>query len=318
MVFNGDFGTHAADFSGEHEAVFENILGNHGVAVRDRGEQHELRLQIGGETRMRQRLNIGGQKRTLARNRDGIVAHIDRAAHGGKLHKRHAQEARIDAANGNGTARKRAAHEESARFNAVANRGMLARMQAGKLHAIDDDFSRAGARNASTHRIEHVRKVFDFRLASRVLDNRLALSRHGAHHGIFRGAHAGEIESDVRTVQAVGRACFDIAVVGMEMNAKRLHANHMHVDFASAQVATARHGNASLAETSHQGAENRNGCAHLRNELIRRFPCINASSVNMQRVTIAASAAAKSLDNLRHNHNVGNKRHVMNGAFALA
>ena len=38
----------------------------------------------------------------------------------------------------------------------------------------------------------------------------------------------------------------------------------------------------------------------------------------MQRVAIAANAAAKSLDNLRHNHNVGNKRHVMNGAFALA
>ena len=60
MVFNGDFGTHAADFSGEHEAIFENILGNHGVAVRDRSEQHELRLQIGGEAWMRQRLNIGG------------------------------------------------------------------------------------------------------------------------------------------------------------------------------------------------------------------------------------------------------------------
>ena len=195
---------------------------------------------------------------------------------------------------------------------------MLARLQAGKLHAVDDDLGRASARNASAHGIEHVRKVFDFGLTSSVFDNGLALRRHGAHHSIFRGAHAGEIERDVRAVQPIGRACFDIAVIGMEMNAERLHAYHMHIDFTSAQVATARHGNASLAETSHQGAKNRNGCAHLRHELIRRFPCINASSVNMQRVAIAANAAAKGLDDLRHNHNVGNKRHVMNGALALA
>ena len=67
MVLNGDLGAHAANFSGEHEAVFENILGNHGIAACNRGEQHELRLQIGGKPRMRQRLNIGRQKRLYAK-----------------------------------------------------------------------------------------------------------------------------------------------------------------------------------------------------------------------------------------------------------
>ena len=62
MVLDGDVRAHAHELAGEHEPVLEHVLGDDGHAVGERGQQHELRLQVGREARMRQGLNIDGNK----------------------------------------------------------------------------------------------------------------------------------------------------------------------------------------------------------------------------------------------------------------
>ena len=112
MIVDGDVSPHTPELRGEHEAVLEHVLGDHRRAVGQSGEQHELSLEIRGETGVRQRLDIGRTQGALAGDTQPIGARLDLAAHGAKLHDRHAQISGVDAVNRHGAARQGAAHQK--------------------------------------------------------------------------------------------------------------------------------------------------------------------------------------------------------------
>ena len=45
-----DVGAHTGQFRHMHETIFKDRLGDHGGPLSDRHQDHELRLQVGGET----------------------------------------------------------------------------------------------------------------------------------------------------------------------------------------------------------------------------------------------------------------------------
>ena len=163
-------------------------------------------------------------------------------------------------------------------------------MQRRQRDALDDNRGRSGAAHPGSHSIEHIGKVLDLRFTGGVFNHRFAFGRNRAHHGIFRSSDTWKIECDIGAVQTVGSGCLDIAVVCFKMNPERLHADHMHVDFAGPQIAAARHSNASFAETSHERTENGNGSSHFGHELIRRFPSINRCRIYSERMAVARYA----------------------------
>ena len=65
MILDSDIGSHADKLACKHEAVLEHVLGDDRYALRARGQQHELRLKVGGKPGMRQRLQVDGSQRRV-------------------------------------------------------------------------------------------------------------------------------------------------------------------------------------------------------------------------------------------------------------
>ena len=169
---------------------------------------------------------------------------------------------------------------------------MLARVQRRQRNAFDDDCGRAGATHPGPHGVEHIGKVFNLGFASSVFNHRFAFGRDRAHHGVFRSSDAWKIERDIGAVQTVGSGCLDVAVICLEVNPERLHADHVHVNLTGSQIAAARHSNTSFAEAGHKRAKDRNRSSHFGYEFIRRFPGINRCRIYDKRMAVARYARA--------------------------
>ena len=59
-ALDGDVGPQPGQFRDVHEAVFEDGLADHALALRHRHQRHELGLHIGGEARIGIGLDVHG------------------------------------------------------------------------------------------------------------------------------------------------------------------------------------------------------------------------------------------------------------------
>ena len=186
--------------------------------MRERGQHHVLRLQVGGKAGMRQSLDVGGQDVARALDGDALALAHHVAAHLLELLQGKHEVVRLHALDGQRPSRQGTCHEEGAGLDAVAAGAMPAgRVQLA--HAGDGDVGRTGAGHLGAHLVEEIGEVDDLGLAGGVAYARLALGGNGGHHQVFRRAHAGKLQQHLGTVQAVGRGGLDEAVVDVELDA---------------------------------------------------------------------------------------------------
>ena len=317
MIVDGDVGAHTRDLRSEHEAVLENVLRDDGIALGQRGEQHELRLKVRGEAGVRKSLNVHRLQRLAALDGDEVLACLHIAAHGTQLQDGHAQIVGLDALDGEGASQQSSAGQIGAGFDAVAHRGVLARVHDGQRHALDLDRRGAGAPDLGAHCVEHIRQILDLGLAGGIVDGGGALGHHGGHHRVLRGPHAGEFQHNAATMQPLGRGGDEVAMVHLEGDAQLLEPHQMHVDLAGADLAAAGHGNMGLPETAHQRAERGDARTHLADQLVRRLVFVDRGSVDDHIVALAADRSPQSLDDLAHNGDIGNDGHIVQRGLAL-
>ena len=119
-------------------------------------------------------------------------------------------------------------------------------------------------------------------------------------------------------MHAVGRGSVQIAVIVDEFDAQGLQHLQMKVDLAGADVAAAGHGNARMAETADERAQNRDARAHLGHKLVRGFVAGGLGGIDEQGFARALNRATQGADDLGHDVHVGDAGHVVQGGFALA
>ncbi len=156
-------------------------------------------------------------------------------------------------------------------------------------------------------------KIDDLRFARGVLHGGGALGRHGGHEQVLRGAHAGEVQHDVRAGQAVRRGGLQEAVVHHELHAQGLQPHEVHVDLAGADLAAARHGDARLAEPPDERAQHGDARAHLRHQLVGGLPLVHGAGVHHERVALALNARVQAAQHLGHDGDIRDERHVVDG-----
>ena len=160
------------------------------------------------------------------------------------------------------------ANHKGARFDAVGNDRMRRAVQL--LDTFDADDVRAGAADIGPHAVQIRRQVDDFRLFRRVFQDGLAFSQRSGHENVFRRADAGEIEVNLRPLQAVGNRRFDIAVFQIDDGAHGLKGLQMQVDRPSADGTAAGQGNLRPAFASQQRPHDQEGRPHAPHEVVRR------------------------------------------------
>ena len=98
------------------------------------------------------------------------------------------------------------------RLDTVGDDLVIRGMQVARLDAFDDQRRRADAGDLGTHADQERAQVGNLGLARSVVDHGTSLGMHCCRQDVFRGPDAGELERDLRAVQAIGPG-FDYAVL---------------------------------------------------------------------------------------------------------
>ena len=182
--------------------------------------------------------------------------------------------------------------------------------------ALDGDDRRARAGNARAHLVEHIGEVHDLGLAGGVVDNGGAAGLDRRHDQVLRGADARELQRDRGPLQPLRSRGVNIPMVGIELDAESLEAEDVHIDLASAQVATTGHGNLGTAKAAEQRTHDGSRGAHLGHELVRGLPRIDGRGVDGQRMLVNhLDNGTHALEHLAHNVHVRDVRHVLESRF---
>ena len=141
---------------------------------------------------------------------------------------------------------------------------------------------------------------------------------HGCHHEVLGRADALEIQNDLGANEPVGRGRVEVSVVYLELDAKRLEARDVHVELARPDLATARHGDDRASEARDERAENRDGGAHLGDELIGSPVRVEPARVYEKRVGVlpALHRRADGRKDIAHDIDIGYERHVFDARLA--
>ncbi len=209
----------------------------------------------------------------------------------------------------------RAGDDEGTRLDAVADHAVRDGMEL--LDALDLHDRGAGAGDLGAHLVQHVREVDDLGLAGSVVDDGRAAGADGSHDEVLGGADAGELKRHRGADKAVGRIGVDVAVVGIELHPKRLETEDMHVDLARAEVAAARHGDLGATAAAQQRTHDGGRGAHLGDELVGSLPRMHLGGIDCQAVLVHdVDRGAQPLENLAHDVNVRDVRHVLENGLA--
>ncbi len=95
-----------------------------------------------------------------------------------------------------------AGQKQRPRLDPVRNDRMAGAAQPG--YSLDPDPRRSGADDLCPHAVQAIGQVYELRLGSRVFQNCRPAGQRCRHDNIFRGADAGEVEIDPRSLQTAG------------------------------------------------------------------------------------------------------------------
>ena len=190
-------GAHAGDLVAEHEARLEQVLGDHRGAVGDRQQRDRLRLQVGGQARIRQRHDVEAL-RTLVRSRtrNPSAQHLNVGAGAHQLVQRDLQVLGMPAAYRDVPARGHRGHRPRAGDDPVSH-GRVGRRVAApstpSISSVDEPTPSICAPIATS--IWHRSTISGSRAALSMTVR--ALGEHRGRQDVLRRADAREVEPDL-------------------------------------------------------------------------------------------------------------------------
>ena len=236
IALDRDLGAEALQLERMHEAVLEDGLGDHGGALRDGGERHELRLHVGREARIGRGAHAHSAGAAGGLELDGGAIDGDASARFAQFLERRVEGIGRRAEQTDAAARRGGGGEVGAGLDAVRHHRVLGTVQ--RANAIDADDVAARALDARAHRAEATSEVEHLRLSGRILDERRALGEGGRHHQVLGARHGHHVHDDARTTQPLGHRVH-VAVLDVDRGAHRLQAFHVLVDRPQADGAAA-------------------------------------------------------------------------------
>ena len=223
-----DVGAHAAELIDEREARLEHVLGAAAHAIGLGEQHHHLRLEVGGETRVRERDHIDrlqgppqvfdGYRVTLGDDRDAGISEL--AQREGEVLGPHPLDAHA-------TARQRSGDEVGPGLDAV--RAGLPGRARQPLDTFDRDGRGPDTGDARTHRDEHPAQVGDLRLTRGVVDDRSAAGEGRSHDEVLGRTDRGEVEGDPGALETL-RADEHGIVGPLDTCAHRLETGEVQLD----------------------------------------------------------------------------------------
>ena len=292
------------------QSVFKDIFGDHAGALGGGEQAHEGGLQVGGEAweglgsevDSRDSIGLHGETNAVVLNRAaGLLEFGD---HGPEMLGDHRRDAQVGAGDGRG-------EHEGAGFNAVRNHGVVGAVE--PLHPGDGDGGGAGTPHPGTHGQQQAGQVYNFRFQRGVFDHRLAFGEGGGHHQGFGGAHAGAIEIDAPTGEAVAPAGHhggDHPVLNGDLGAEGFEALDMLDHGTGADLAAAGQGHLGHAHARQEGADAEEAGPQAVHQLVGSSGIVDVIAVELDAVGGVVHRAAQAAQHLAHGADVGERRHV--------
>ena len=162
----------------------------------------------------------------------------------------------------------RGGHGIGAGLDAVGQHVVLGAMKLG--HTLNAQGRGADALDFRTHLDETFGDVDDFRLACRVLDQRLATGEHCSHHCVMRGTDRDFGQRNMRADETLRRLGEDIAGLELDLGAQGFERAQMQVHRPRADGAAAGQRHFRFAAPREQRRQHPEARAHARDHLVRR------------------------------------------------
>ena len=166
------------------------------------------------------------------------------------------------------------------------------------------------------HLVEQLAQVGDLGLAGGVVDDGRALRPHGSHHEVLGCANRWELEQHTGALQILGTGV-DVAVRRVELGTEFLQATHVHVDRPGTEIIAAGHGHPSLATAGEHRTHDDDRGTELLDDLVGRHWFDLGGNIDAQGRAIAGDAAAGGAQQIRHQVDIGDARHVVQVVRAL-
>ena len=192
-------------------------------------------------------------------------------------------------------------HHKAARLDLVGDDGIGAAMHG--LDTPDLDAVGAGAAHIRAHHVQEVGQVHDVGFLGHILQHGLALSQHGAEHGVHGSAHRHGVKEHMGALQPVALH-MDTAVLHRVGRAQSGKGFQVLVDGAGAQVTAAGHGHLCRAEPAQQRPQEVIAGAHLPGQIVRHGGAADVGGVNFVAVFVEHPhpGAQRRQDAQRHQH----------------
>ncbi len=265
IAFDLDLGSHAPQLLDMHETVFKNRLSDGGSTVRHAVQHHELRLHVGGETRIRRSAHVDRFEFPVHLEVHPIFSRLDLCACIAQLAQQRIENIRPGILEADVPAGGRCRNQKSTGFNAVGHDAITRAVQLA--HAFDGNHVAACAANARPHGIEAIRQIHHFRLTRRVFNHCGALRQSRRHHQVLGAGDRYQIHENARALQAL-RPRMDIAVLDDDFSAHRLQAFDVQIHRPHADRATARETHPRLAGARQHRSQHQDGSAHGFHQLV--------------------------------------------------
>ena len=292
------------------ETVLEDGFGDDRGAIGEGQGHGHLRLHVGREARIRERLHIGRMLHRRAHDAYGLIVLIDRVAHLEQLRGDRLQVLRDDVLDQDVTTGCGGGTHEGACLDLVRDDGIGRAMQA--TDATDADRIGTSALDVGAHRVQEVRDIDDVRLLRHVLDDGSALCEDGSQHDVDGRADGYDVEVDVGGVKSFGGSGLYTAVPDLYLRTEGPEALDVLVDRTGTDRTAARKRNIRHVMLAQQCADKVVGCPDLPDVLIVDRYARHAHGADLRCMTIdTLDDGADLLQCLEHDVDVTHVRQIL-------
>ena len=171
------------------------------------------------------------------------------------------------------------------RLNLIRDNRILCAMQL--MHAADTDNIRTCALNIGAHAVKEVCHVNNMRLFRRIFKNCIALSQSCRHHHVDCRTNCHNIKINMRAAELL-RLCDNHTIFNTDLCAKHLETFKMLVDWAAADITSARKGYFRTFVLSETGSQKIIGCSDFSYKAVIHAQSVECTRVNFYCIFIKA------------------------------
>ena len=213
------------------------------------------------------------------------------------------ERSRVDAGERELATSHRRGDDVAPRLDVVAPYRRLATVQ--RLHSLDLDPVRAGARDLRAHRIEHRREVDDMRLTRRVEDDRAPACEDGRHEDVLGRSDRRLVEKNLRALELALEA--KRLPASDRLRAKRAEAGKMGVEASVANLVAPGRRQRRASDAGEERPREKEARPDLRGKRSVDFRRLDLGSAKRHRarLRVARHLRAKGLRRVEHCRDVG-------------